>query len=511
MSHKTPVFKSYNQHQIMILPPSLEELIPSSHAVRVVNEVIDRIDVEPLLSAYHSKGTSSYHPVMLLKVLVYGYVSNIYSSRKLEAACKENIHFMWLSAMNRPDHHTINRFRGERLKDALRKVFEQVVLLLAEEGLLSIQELYTDGTKIEANANKYTFVWKKAIHTSKEKMKAQINQVWQYAQSISDSEDDLPEPPDLTPINKEKVDAAVAQLNKALANKKNVDKKVKAKLNYINKNFPANIQKYEYQEAILGERNSYSKTDQDATFMRMKEDHMKNGQLKPGYNTQISTSNQYIVNYTIHPNPTDTTTLAVHLSQHQESFGGYPRSLTADAGYGSEENYTLMEELQINAFVKYGKFDKEQSQRYKDKQPFSSDKLFYDEQSDHYICPMGQKMEYIGDSKKKTSTGFSQVYKRYQAKNCSKCPLNGVCHKSVGNRIVEINVKLKRLKDKAHKLLNSEQGVEHRKKRCYDVEPVFGNIKHNHGFKRFMLRGKKKVEIEWGLIAIAHNIRKKAA
>ena len=282
MSHKTPVFKSYNQHQIMILPPSLEELIPSSHAVRVVNEVIDRIDVEPLLSAYHSKGTSSYHPVMLLKVLVYGYVSNIYSSRKLEAACKENIHFMWLSAMNRPDHHTINRFRGERLKDALRKVFEQVVLLLAEEGLLSIQELYTDGTKIEANANKYTFVWKKAIHTSKEKMKAQINQVWQYAQSISDSEDDLPEPPDLTPINKEKVDAAVAQLNKALANKKNVDKKVKAKLNYINKNFPANIQKYEYQEAILGERNSYSKTDQDATFMRMKEDHMKNGQLKPG-------------------------------------------------------------------------------------------------------------------------------------------------------------------------------------------------------------------------------------
>jgi transposase len=127
----------------MILPPSLEELIPSSHAVRVVNEVIDRIDVEPLLSAYHSKGTSSYHPVMLLKVLVYGYVSNIYSSRKLEAACKENIHFMWLSAMNRPDHHTINRFRGERLKDALRKVFEQVVLLLAEEGLLSIQELFT--------------------------------------------------------------------------------------------------------------------------------------------------------------------------------------------------------------------------------------------------------------------------------------------------------------------------------------------------------------------------------
>ncbi|MBU1760993.1 MAG: transposase, partial [Bacteroidetes bacterium] len=124
MPNKTPTFKPYNQHQIMMLPPSLEELVPLNHAVRVVNEVINRINVEPLLSAYQTKGTSSYHPLMLLKVLVYGYVSNIYSSRKLEAACKENIHFMWLSAMNRPDHHTINRFRGERLKEALRKVFE---------------------------------------------------------------------------------------------------------------------------------------------------------------------------------------------------------------------------------------------------------------------------------------------------------------------------------------------------------------------------------------------------
>ena len=511
MPNKVPVFKPYNQHQIMMLPPSLEELIPESHTVRVVNEVINRINVDPLLSAYQTKGTSSYHPLMLLKVLVYGYVSNIYSSRKLEAACKENIHFMWLSAMNRPDHHTINRFRGERLKDALRKVFEQVVTLLAEEGLLSIEEVYTDGTKIEANANKYTFVWKKSIQTNKEKMKAQIHQIWQYAQSISDTEDDLPDPPDLTTINKEKVEEAIVRLNEALADKKNIDKKVKAKLNYINKNFPKNMDKYEQQEAILAERNSYSKTDEDATFMRMKEDHMKNGQLKPGYNTQISTSNQYIVNYTIHSNPTDTTTLALHLAQHQQSFGTAPQSLTADAGYGSQENYALLEELNVTAFVKYGKFDKEQSERNKDKQPFASDKLYYDEVNDQYICPMGQSMEYIGDSKKKTTTGFKQTYRRYQAKNCSNCPLNGVCHKSKENRMIEINANLNRLKERAHQLLNSEQGIMHRKKRCYDVEPVFGNIKHNHGFKRFMLRGKKKVEIEWGLIAIAHNLRKKAA
>lgn len=511
MAKKMPSFKPYHQHQIMMLPPSLEELVPAGHPVRVVNEVINKINIEPLISAYQNKGTSSYHPQMLLKVLVYGYVSNVYSSRKLEAACKENIHFMWLTAMNYPDHHTINRFRGVRLKDALRKVFEEVVQLLASEGLLSIEEVYTDGTKIEANANKYTFVWKKAIQTNKEKMKKQLEQIWKYAQSVSAAEDTMPEPPDFITITSEKVQSTVNTLNEMLGQKKDLDKKVKAKLNYVTKNFPKNIEKYEAQEAILGERNSYSKTDKEATFMRMKEDHMRNGQLKPGYNVQISTSNQFIVNYTLHPNPTDTTTLAAHLAQHEESFGGAPKTITADAGYGSEENYTLLKGKEITAFVKYGMFDKEQSENHNSKHPFSADKLFHDPQKDCYICPMGQTMHYIGDSKRKTSTGFEQTYRRYQAKNCHTCPLNGVCHKSQGNRIIEINVNLNRLKRQAHELLTSEQGLSHRKKRCVDVEPVFGNIKHNHGFKRFMLRGKKKVEIEWGLLAIAQNIRKKAA
>jgi len=175
MAVKQPVFKPYNQAQILVLPPTLEELIPLGHPVRVVNEVINKLNIEPLLKAYHIRGSSSYHPQMLLKVVVYGYVTNLYSSRKLAAACKESIYFMWLSSMSYPDHNTINRFRGVRLKHALRSVFEEVVKLLSEEGLLSIEEINTDGTKIEANANKYTFVWKKSIQTNKEKMKKQLN------------------------------------------------------------------------------------------------------------------------------------------------------------------------------------------------------------------------------------------------------------------------------------------------------------------------------------------------
>lgn len=510
MAVNYPAFKPYHQDQRMMLPPTLEELVPKDHPVRIVNEVINSIHLEPLLNAYHIKGSSNYHPQMLLKVLIYGYLTNIYSSRKLAGACRESIYFMWLSAMNHPDHNTINRFRGVRLKAALRKIFEQVVQLLANEGLLSIEEVYTDGTKIEANANKYTFVWKKSIQTNKEKMKKQLEDIWSYAQRVALDDDQLPDPPDFTQINTEKVKETVAQLNRALSGK-DIDKKVKAKLRYVSKNFPENMAKYEKQEAILGERNSYSKTDHDATFMRMKEDHMGNGQLKPGYNVQISTSNQFIVNYSIHSNPTDTTTLPAHLAQHEASFGAAPRTLTADAGYGSAENYALLEQKEITPFVKHNLFEKSRRRSHQAKYPFAPERLFYNPLKDCYICPMGQQMDYIGPANWKTSTGFEQSSRRYEAKNCLGCPLNGVCHKSKGNRIIVINVNLIRQKERAEQLLITEEGIRHRKKRCYDVEPVFANIKHNHGFRRFMLRGKEKVAIEWGLLAIAQNIRKKAA
>lgn len=494
-----------------MLPPSLDDLLATDHSARIVNDVINRINIEPLFKAYHLRGGSNYHPLVLLKVLVYGYVCNVYSSRKLAEACRERIPFMWLSGMNKPDHNTINRFRGVRLKHALRQVFEQVVLLLAEEGLLCIDQIYTDGTKIEANANKYTFVWKKSIQTNKEKMARQLDEIWNYAQHVAAEEDKMPEPPSSTPLNQDNVNATIEKLNRALASAVDIDKKVKAKLKYVTKNYPAAISKYEQQEAILGERNSYSKTDPEATFMRMKEDHMLNGQLKPGYNVQISSSNQFIVNYTIHSDPTDTLTLKTHLEQHENSFARAPKILTADAGYGSQENYTLLEQKKIQGYVKYNTFDKGQSQTYRDKSPFHADKLFYNQQTDQYICPIGQPMSYIGNTNRINRNGFLQISRKYQAKNCSNCPLNGACHKSQGNRIIEVNVDLKRQRKQALEMLNSPQGITHRKKRCYDVEPIFANIKQNHGFRRFMLRGKEKVEIEWGLIAIAQNLRKKAA
>jgi hypothetical protein len=227
---------------------------------------------------------------MLLKVLVYSYINNTYSSRKIEAALKENIHYMWLSGMSTPDHNTINRFRSDRLKEVLRQVFTQVVVLLAEEGLLNIKELYTDGTKIEANANRYTFVWGKAIKTSKERIKNQLDELWQYAQKVAAAELPDTDPTGFDKIDAAKVEQTIEQINEALKGKP-VSNQVKQKLTYAKKHWPANLKKYESQEKILNGRSSYSKTDHDASFMRMKEDHMLNGQLKPGYNFQISTNN----------------------------------------------------------------------------------------------------------------------------------------------------------------------------------------------------------------------------
>jgi len=505
-----PVFKAYTQRQSMLLPPSLDELIASNHPVRVVDEVLSKIDIKPLIRQYKPGGSSSYHPGMLLKVLVYAYINNIYSSRKIEEALGQNIHFMWLSGMSAPDHNTINRFRGERLREPLKKIFVQVVELLAAEGLLSIKELYTDGTKIEANANRYTFVWGNAIKTSKEKIKQQLDALWKYAQSVAASELDDTDPGGFDKIDAEKVQQAIAKIDAALRDKP-VSNQARQKLDYARKKWPAALKKYEAQEQVMGTgRNSFSKTDPDATFMRMKEDHMKNGQLKPAYNVQVSSNNQYVTNYTIHQNTTDTNTLQEHIRQHQQDYKVTPEVVVADAGYGSQENYEFLAHNNVEAYVKYSRFDREQNSTLQSKAPFSADKLYYNKGQDYYVCPMGQRMHKTGIYQRTTSTGYKQQVTRYQAQNCATCPLNGVCHKSKGNRVIEINYRLDELKRQAAERLQSEQGICYRKKRCCDTEPVFGNIKQNHHFRRFMLRGKQKVATETGLLALAQNLRKKS-
>ena len=211
-----PIFKPYEQNQMYLLPPSIEEMIEKNHPVRVVNEIIEKINIEPLIKLYPGGGTSSFNPKMLLKVLVYAYLRNIYSSRKIEEMLKENVHMMWISGMNKPDHHTINRFRSERLKNVLEKIFSQIVELLVEAGQLNIKEIYIDGTKIEANANRYTFVWGKAIKKSKERIKQQLKELWEYSQKIASEEEKEESEEEFDEIDPEKVEKTIKKIDEAL-------------------------------------------------------------------------------------------------------------------------------------------------------------------------------------------------------------------------------------------------------------------------------------------------------
>src|SRR4030066_336113 len=169
-----PVFKPYVMNQVALLPPSYEELIAADHLVRVVNKAVEAIDVSALLAQYKGGGTSSYHPQMLLKVLVYAYTQQLYSSRKIAKALRENIYFMWLSGNQQPDFRTINRFRSEVVKDVIEDIFTSVLELLIEGGYVKLENYFLDGTKMEANANKYSWVGGRSTRHYKHKLQEKV-------------------------------------------------------------------------------------------------------------------------------------------------------------------------------------------------------------------------------------------------------------------------------------------------------------------------------------------------
>lgn len=504
---KTPAFKPYDQHQMFLFPPSIEDMIPQNHPVRLLNMIFDKLNYRSLFARYPGGGTSSYNPAMLVKVLVYAYLNNIYSSRRIEALLKENIHFMWLSGMQQPDHNTINRFRKEKLRRAFKDIFIQVVQLLMEQQVVSIKEVYLDGTKLEANAHKYSFVWGNAIKTSEGRIIKQLNAMWDYIQEQTVEADREEFPLSLGEIDAGRVEETIKEINRRLAGApEEVPKKLKQKLKYAEKMWPEKFRQYSKHKEILGTRKSYSKTDPDATFMRMKEDHMKNSELKAGYNVGVATNNGIVIEYGIYQSSTDTTTLPDMVEGIQESYPESPEFLIADAGYGSEENYTFLQQAGIKGVIKHGRYDSKKK-RLK-KRPFESDALYYNPEKDCVICPMGQTMERAGTRTRKTDNGFTLELSLYKAVNCEGCPVRGICHRGTGERVVELSHRGRDLRKQAEELLTSEEGAKLYAKRKTDVEPVFGNIKQNKKFRRFTLRGLEGVWIEFGLVALSHNLGK---
>lgn len=517
-------FKKYDQEQVLQVPINVSSLIPSGHLVRIVNKVVDEIDMSVLAGYYVGGGSSPYHPKMLIKVWIYGYCDRVYTSRRLAKAMRENIHFMWLSGNQQPCFKTLSEFRGERMGGMIDVIFKQVLLLLVESGHVDLGDLYVDGSKWEANANRHKRVWRANTERYKGAVMERIASLLEGIKTLQREEDRAHGQGDLPELGKGEAlqvvldSVAVGQHLVALHDlvakegaKQGGGNKPKARElarlgNKLAKE-RENLIKYEEQEAVLGERNSYSQTDPDATMLRMKDER-----LLPAYNVQHTTSKQYIVNYTIAQNGSDSPTLPGHLDKMDARFEGLDKpggtSLGADAGYGSEENYADLEGRGIEAYVKYPLWYRETSGELA-KKPFRRENWVYDAQSDTYTCPQGRTLAFREEAKRTSENGYEKTVRLYECQSCENCPFAAQCKKSgTQNRTVMHSEKGEAYKAKAKELLETERGREVRGNRSIEVESTFGDIKYNMKHQRFILRGSHKVYVEYGLLSIGHNLRK---
>jgi len=507
-------FKSYIPNQMILFPQRIDEDIEENDPVRIINAVVDNLKLENFRKLYKERGRSPYNPKMLLKVIIYAYMNNVYSCRKIEKLLLRDIHFIWLAGHNKPDFITINRFRN-RVKNEINNVFTQLVLILASKGFVSLDVEYIDGTKIESKANKYTFVWRKTVVGNRNKLMNKIKVLLEQIDA-SIAQDNVTEetkteftPSQLDEICKE-LQSSIEEQQSSQPTKKEEKEKLREKKRQLKelKQHREKLNEYDNRLEQIGNRNSMSKTDPDATFMRMKEDAMNNGQTKPGFNVQISAENQFITDFALFPNPTDTLTLIPFFNSFLDRYKHLPNVAVADSGYGSEENYLFMKEAGIEAYVKYNYFHREQRPRYVPN-PFSPDQLYYNAIEDYYVCPMGQHMNRIATTYRKTNSGYQSELAKYRAQNCEGCPLRCSCYKGMRpQRVIEVNHQLNKLKQRARELLTSDEGIKHRGRRCIEPEAVFGQIKFDMGYRRFRHFGKDKVTMDFAFLAIAFNLKK---
>ena len=504
--------KSYSNNDRLFFLLNPNEDIAGNDPVRVVDAVVESLDLREFKKLYRERGRCPYHPKMMLKIILYAYMNNVYSCRKIERQVQRDIHYIWLAAQERPDFVTINRFRN-RVKKEINNILTQVVLLLAERGFITLDVEYIDGTKIESKANKYTFVWRKTVEKNRAKLQEKIRVLLQQIDEVI-AQDKAAEA-ERVEFTTDTLNTFIGELKDALAAKpepadreqKKQHREKKKQLKELEKHRDK-LNEYDSRLEQMGERNSMSKTDHDATFMRMKEDAMNNGQTKPGYNLQISAENQFITDFALFPNPTDTLTLIPFFNSFLNRYGHLPSVAVADSGYGSEENYRFMDEAGMEAYVKYNRFHIEQRPRYKPN-PFHHDNFHYNADEDYYVCPMGQHMRRVGTAHSKTASGYRSENARYRAQNCKGCPLRCLCYKAKGDqRIIEVNHRLNEYKRKARELLTSEEGLKHRGRRCIEPEAVFGQMKFNMAYRRFRHFGKDKVSMDFAFFAIAFNIKK---
>jgi transposase len=492
-------------YQQLALPIMQNILIAETDPVSIINAQLEELDYRQLYRVYSPQGRkSAVEPRIMFKLLVYGYYCEIYSTRKLEQACRKNIDFIWLlQGEPVPDHSTIARFRSGEAREAIEDLFYQFVRSLAQMGETEYDEVFIDGTKIESKANRYTFVWRKVVEGNLAKVKEQAKKLFlQYGgegnltckKLCALAEKQLPQN---------------AELVHGTGKRKPQWQKAYEQLYTLQERWT----NYEKQLFTMGNtRNSFSKTDKDATFMRMKEDHMRNGQLKPAYNVQLAVNSEYVTGVAAFSNRTDSGTLVPFLKHIQKQNRHSYRDVVADAGYESVGNYLYLEQHGQSCYIKPTNYETSKTKKYK-QQIGRVENMQYLPQEDCYLCAGGKKLTFHRSSTTKTN-GIFTSYDFYRCSDCKDCPLRNKCMKSQDpERCKEVKLCREFSDCRANALQNitTERGIQLRVNRSIQVEGAFGVLKSNRKFKRFLMRGKTNISTELFLLCLAFNLKKYAA
>ncbi|MFA6942079.1 MAG: IS1182 family transposase [Clostridiaceae bacterium] len=500
------------------LPLNIEYIIPKDDSVRLLSQVVEEMDLTELYQTYSRIRENCTTPRQMLKIMFYGYMNHYYSTRKIESACRRDINFMYLlEGISAPDYSTIARFRSLHFAPVAKKIMTEMTDFLTDNGELSLENLFIDGTKIEAVANKYTFVWKKSVTKNQKKLMDKIPAF--ILQAEKDFGIKVLYKSQIKIYHLKKLRKKLKKIQKeenivfvhGAGKRKSVIQKTLEQLNeYLER-----LKKYNQYIHIMGDRNSFSKTDHDATFMRMKEDAMKNGQLKPAYNVQFGTDAEYIVWISAGPDCTDTTMLIPFLNSLKENQNRIYKNIVTDSGYESEENYVYLDNHEQLAFIKPSNYEISKTRKYKT-DISRIENMIYNSAEDTYICSKEKKLKVTSIKKSKSKTGYQSEKTCYTCEDCSGCELKSKCIKAKNSKIpleertkhLEVSKLFKEKREESLERIISDEGTELRMNRSIQSEGAFGVIKQDMEFRRFLCRGKKNILAECILLGISHDVNK---
>ena len=500
------------------LPLNLETVIPSDDSVRLLSQFVEEMDLTALYATYQRNRNNAATPRQMLKIVLYAAMNRLYSSRDIETACRRDINFMFLlEGAPAPDHATIARFKSLHFAGCSTELLSQMSEWLHHNGEISGHDLFIDGTKIESRANKYTFVWKKTTTKNLAKLQAKIVALVEECEDlygirvVHDGNVSLHKMKKLRKklyaLKEEEGITFVYGIGKR---KCQLQKSIETLEKYTEK-----LKEYTKKLHVCGDRNSYSKTDPDATFMRMKEDAMLNGQLKPAYNLQHGVDSEYIVWLDISQKATDTPTLIPFLKKMESHLGFKYTNIVADAGYESEENYLFLEENGQVAFIKPANYEISKTRKYqKDISRFEN--MYYDSVNNCYICKNSNQLIATETRIRKTASGYQRESTYYECEDCSGCPYKKECIKGnhckipfeERNKRIEVSRTFVQKRSECLNRITSEEGTQLRMNRSIQAEGSFSETKDGMGFRRYLSTGIRNVTMESVIIAMAHNINK---